>query len=564
MTTISTNSQPVAIAAQLAEINEAIAWHYSQISILKAKANALNSISALPNEILSKIFVEFAFLSGRPFDLKWTKVMRVCRRWHDIALGEQQLWGYIRDSFSSHSERIRCQLERSGAAPLTVDIMSGDSGFHSSLFLRHAERLRNLSFIGSGIDVLEFMNSLSHHSLPLLRAMKLDPSTKLEEVPADVPRSFPDALFDGRAPYLTELDLTQIPINWSLLRGFTRLCLVKTPDTNQSDTFVKFLSLLEASPALRYLKLGKLISSNALTQSHPAVSLPYLELIWVQEDVALCTELLRRIIIPPTTRICLYVFGINNGADIAPLLVPARNHVRAQGAPVLRCLRLDATPLRGMHTSFMVSAFIATTAPNALEYDAANFLVNSHPTTEPALRGIMTKVLKALPCSTITHLDCRNAVHLTVPTWKAAVALLPALEMVYTWLNPAAAQFLTALAELTENPRNAVVPPLQHVHLWAYAWRQNQNEPDEVGPVLAALRRLLAARHACGTPLPVLEIDEQINSLNMEEAEWEALFEKVGKFIRNGNVYDPPAQRRRYEELRRQWQAEHPNYDDSE
>jgi hypothetical protein len=176
----------------------------------------------------------------------------------------------------------------------------------------------------------------------------------------------------------------------------------------------------------------------------------------------------------------------------------------------------------------------------------------------------MTKVLKALPYSTITHLDCRNAVHLTVPTWKAAVALLPALEMVYTWLNAAAAQFLTALAELTENPRNAVFPPLQHVHLWAYAWRQNQNEPDEVSPVLAALRRLLAARHACGTPLPVLEIDEQINSLNMEEAEWEALFEKVGKFIRNGNVYDPPARRRKYEEFRRQWQAEHPNYDDSE
>jgi hypothetical protein len=531
----------------LAEINQGIAWHYSQISILKAKANALNSISALPNEIISKIFVDFAFLSGPPFDLKWTKVMLVCRRWHAIALAEQQLWGFIQDSYSDNWKRIRTQLKRSGAAPLTVKIMAGDSGMYSSTLLRHAERLRELRLTGSGIHVLGFMHSLAHRSLPLLREVKFDPSYKLEDVPAEVPRSFPDALFDGRAPRLTELDLTQIPVSWSLLRGLTRLSLVKAPDTYQPDTFTKVLSLLESSPTLTYLKLARLISSNALEQLHPPALLPVLESIWIQDDVELCTALLRHIKIPPTARICVYGLGIETGADIAPFLVPVRAHVRAPGAPTLRCVQLNAG-----ESNFMVSSFTVTTAPNVLEYDSGHFIVNTHPANEHALRGIMTKVLKALPCATITHLDCRSATHLTVPSWKTAIALLPALEMMYTFVNVGATRLFTALVELTENPRKAVYPLL-----YAFIW--GDDDTDTVTPVLDALRLLLTTRQARGTPLPILEITDQGASLNLPEAEWEALFEQVEKFIRDGNVYDPPALRREYEEFRRQWQEDHPD-----
>ncbi|KAJ7312616.1 hypothetical protein DFH08DRAFT_973393 [Mycena albidolilacea] len=522
MSTNSTSPQP-AIAAQLAEINQGIAWHYSQISILKAKANALNSISALPNEIISKIFVDFAFLSGPPFDLKWTKVMLVCRRWHDIALAEQQLWGFIQDSYSCNWKRIRAQLKRSGAAPLTVKIMAGDSGMYNSTLLRHAERLRELRLTGSGIHVLGFMHSLAHRSLPLLREVKFDPSYKLEDVPAEVPRSFPDALFDGRAPRLTELDLTQIPVNWSLLRGLTRLSLVKASDTYQPDTFTKVLSLLESSPALTYLKLARLISSNALEQLRPPASLPVLESIWIQDDVELCTALLRHIKIPPPLA--------STGADIAPFLVPVRAHVRASGAPTLRCVQLNAG-----ESNFMVSTFTVTTAPNVLEYDSGHFIVNTHPANEHALRGIMTKVLKALPCATITHLDCRSATHLAVSSWKTAIALLPALEMMYTFVNVGATRLFTALVELTENPRKAVYPLLRHIHLYALIW--GDDDTDTAPSVLDALRLLLTTRQARGTPLPILEITDQGASLNLPEAEWEAS---------------------EYEEFRRQWQEDHPD-----
>ncbi|KAJ7110580.1 hypothetical protein C8R44DRAFT_800252 [Mycena epipterygia] len=549
---LTSTEEPPTIAAQLAAINEAIAYHYGQISILKAKANSLTPISTLPNELISKVFEEHAFLLGLPFDLKWSKVMLVCRRWHQVALSEQALWGFIEVSYSRNFKRIRMQLERSGVAPLTVKIASLDSQLYASMLLVHAERLRHVDLRGQAINILGFMNLIPQHSFPLLQSIKLDPSYKWEEVADGVPTAFPDAVFDGRAPNLTSLELSHISVNWSLLRDLRRLSLTTGHGIIQPSTFSLFLSVLQASPSLTYLKLGSVMPAQIPLQSYPVVSLPRLEFIWIQDFVERCNELLRHINIPPSARISVYGFGIRSGSDIADLLVPVRKHVRAPSAPTLRCLQLDAT--EGMRSNFMVSAFTATTAPSALQYDQATILINTHPPTESALRQIMTKILKALPCATITHLDCRGATHLTVASWKTALALLPALEMVYTFVNAAATRLFTTLVELTEEPRGAVFPPLRRLHLYAYVWKQREDAPDVVAPVVDALRQLISVRHAHGTPLEVLEIDEQLSSLDMQEAEWEAMFELVGTLIRDGEVYDPPARRREEEDWRREWE----------
>ncbi|KAJ6568824.1 hypothetical protein B0H19DRAFT_1256532 [Mycena capillaripes] len=296
------------------------------------------------------------------------------------------------------------------------------------------------------------------------------------------------------------------------------------------------LHVLEASPTLTSVKLGRIITSYNPAQSYPVVSLPALEFLWIQDNVEFCNELLRHIIISPTIRITLYGLGISSGADIVNLLIPVRRHLRAPAASVLRCLQINASESRGTRTHFMISGFSAAAVPNPLEYDRAAILMNTHPTTEHALRQIMTKILKALPCAMITHLDCRSTTQLTTTSWKTAIRLLPA-------------------------PRGGVYPPLRHVHLYAYVWkRRGDDEIDIVPPVLEALRNLLHARHARGTPLPVLEIQEPIPSLNMEEEEWEALFELVGRLIRDGEVYDPPARRQPEEyKWRVAWQLEHPD-----
>ncbi|KAJ6626207.1 hypothetical protein B0H10DRAFT_547873 [Mycena sp. CBHHK59/15] len=536
------------IAAQRAAIQQEIEWHYNQISMLKAKSNALAPIYRLPNEIISLIFAKYAVETGQLFNLRWTKVMLVCRRWHDVALGAQPLWGFIEAAFHRGLKRLMIQLQRSGAAPLTVKIVSYDTHMYSSMLLEHAERLRDLDFSGNAPHILAFLNQLSEHRFPLLYSIKLEPNYKWDEVPADLATTFPNAIFDGRAPRLETVELSSLSVRWDLLRGLQGLSLMQSLDTDPS--FGTLLSVLQACPGLRDLKLGSVLFPMDPLESYPVVSLPLLECIWLHDDVERCTEILRHVAIPAAARVCVYGLGIRTGRDVMDILIPLRKHVRAPSAPTLRCIQLDCT--EGSRTNFMVSAFTQTSAPSVLDTNAA-FMINTHPTNEHTLRQIMTKTLKALPCHTITHLDTRLATHLTATSWRGALALLPALEMAYMFVNNGAVKFLQALCEDLESPKGTVGPRLRHLHMYAYVWKRNTDAPDVVPPVLDALRQLLILLHARGTPLEVLEVDEQQGCLGMDESEWEALFGLVGKFIRNDRVYNPIQRRREYEEMELEW-----------
>ncbi|CAL1698665.1 unnamed protein product [Somion occarium] len=76
-------------------------------------------ISQLPPELLTKIFLHLAdaFRHGR-LQYNWLTVIRVCRFWHDAALGCPSLWAFVDTSYPV--ERIKMLLERSGQVPLIV------------------------------------------------------------------------------------------------------------------------------------------------------------------------------------------------------------------------------------------------------------------------------------------------------------------------------------------------------------------------------------------------------------------------------------------------------------
>ncbi|KAJ7616543.1 hypothetical protein FB45DRAFT_230222 [Roridomyces roridus] len=557
MTTTSADSPPHSIATHRDELNRVIAFHYAQISILKAQVNALSAISALPNELIAKIFRFYAFLDRPPFDLKWTKVMLVCRRWHDIAVAEQWLWSFVKESLSSYNfksmQQIITQLDRSGAAPLTLDVKSINADFDPHTLLQHAERIRDLEISGEAMYVIQFTHSLSTHQLPLLRNVKLDSTYKWDVIPEDSPNALPDALFDGRAPHLIELDLRQAPLNWSLLCGLTKLSLESAPDTVQPP--LSILSVLEASPALTDLKLNLVLTSGMFIATRPAVTLPLLEFVWIREPVELCTELLRHLVIPPTTRLAVYGLGIDTGRDIGELLVLVRKHIRQPASPAIRCLQLDSkatgTP-PGTH--LRISALTATTLPDPLsDEQSASFTVNTHPQTSNALRQILNKVFKTLPYTAITHFDTSGATNFSVTSWKAAFALLPALEMIYSFAGkgPGVVTMFDALRALTQTPQTSTsapsdgfLPHLRHIHMRAYVWRERGSEEDPVAGLWDALERLVDARIAAGSKLAVLEIDERGEGLNLSDAQLQVLFDRVGQLIRDGHDYDPVAFRK--------------------
>ena len=87
-------------------------------------------------EILSEIFYAYAEDYDELFSLRWTRLLLVCRRWHDIALNTQSLWSFMNIGCAvpigelSHPDihaldstdirRIETQRARAWSFPLTL------------------------------------------------------------------------------------------------------------------------------------------------------------------------------------------------------------------------------------------------------------------------------------------------------------------------------------------------------------------------------------------------------------------------------------------------------------
>ncbi|KAJ7474289.1 hypothetical protein FB451DRAFT_1558453 [Mycena latifolia] len=546
------------IAVQMAALDSSIAWHYAQIAMLKARRNSFAPICTLPNELLSRIFTIYAVDSNTLFNLKWTKIMLVCRHWHDLARAAQPLWAFIDVGWNQKDiGRMWTQLERSGVSPLTLKIADCDSPMYAHVILENSERLYSLELAGDADRILDFANQLPLHNFPVLRSLSLDPSGMREEISEGTSAEIAESVFNGGMPYLRELSLKWINVPWSSLRGLESLSLARcsNSETSVSPTFDGFLDMLASSPQLTTVKLDRIIPPPVPEQHDRTIDLPNLAHINLRDNVDLCAAFLSHVCFPPTTKIALLPSAISSGADVRQLLIPLRKHVRAAGAPAPALLQIECHGgANGAGILYFLITIRSTTSPPGPLEPGGLLSLNSHPTNENGLRQIMVKVLRALPCEFITHLDARSATRLTITSWKAALRLLPALEMVYLQITVGIA-VSTILRALLEIERYAPTerqqyPRVRHIHLLAVMW---EREAELIADMLGQLEEFLQLCLAQGTPVRVLEIDEQDRCLQMEEERWERLFGLVGeKMIRNGVVYDPVARR---EKLVR-WRAE--------
>lgn len=106
------NLKHLNVAAKLGTLDEKIAWHYEQISGLKAQRNLHALISRIPNELLSKVFFEYAASQSQGLmNLGWMELMRVCRRRNEILRAHQRLWGFI-EVGEDNPNQLACQLAR--------------------------------------------------------------------------------------------------------------------------------------------------------------------------------------------------------------------------------------------------------------------------------------------------------------------------------------------------------------------------------------------------------------------------------------------------------------------
>ncbi|KAJ7719334.1 hypothetical protein B0H14DRAFT_3521343 [Mycena olivaceomarginata] len=145
----------------------------------------------------------------------------------------------------------------------------------------------------------------------------------------------------------------------------------------------------------------------------------------------------------------------------------------------------------------------------------------------------MTTILEILSDVHITHLDCRDTPHVTpLPAWKDAIALLPALEVIYMFADPTVVRFLTVLAQFSGKkvPKNGCPTNLRYIRVSATA---SDGGSATVCLVFEALQVLLSALHGRGTPLAILEIRDLDARLDVDEENWNLLSHLAGTLIRN-------------------------------
>ncbi|KAJ6615215.1 hypothetical protein B0H10DRAFT_1950063 [Mycena sp. CBHHK59/15] len=549
--------QTSSVASQMAAIDDEIASLYNRILLLKTQRNSISPISGLPNELLIRILTIYVVESDSLSNLKWTKLMYVCRRWHEVCIATQHLWSHIDISWRGDLERMIKQLERSGAAPLTIKIAFSSTLRHTGLLLEHSARIISLDLAGEAQLIHNVIADIPNHRFPVLESISLNPNSKREEMADGTHPVFQDIALDGNMPCLRSLSLSEIDLPWKSLRGLQELSLDSCfdPTTGVPPSFDVLLSVLQASPSLEVLKLYLVIPLPLPKLQYSVVELRSLAHISLRGYVSNCSALLNHLRIPAKTHMQLLPLGVEWGEDIRDILVPVRKHVRDTSAPVPALIKIDCNggSAHRAIANFSVSIHADTAPPDILTPNA-HLSINSHPETEPALRQIMSKIFKAIPYHSITHIDARTAPNLTVASWKAAMQLLPGLEMVYLFANNAAVNIGKALVQIESlGSARARYPRLKCIHLVALVWRDEDNATIAV--MLETFTELLRLLYDHGGPLEVLVIDERDQCLRMSEARWEMLFGLVGKFIRNGSVYNPVQARASIAIMKAEWRS---------
>ncbi|KAJ6464780.1 hypothetical protein C8R47DRAFT_68080 [Mycena vitilis] len=516
-------SQSTNVVARRSDIDAELTSLYERIALLKAERNSTAPFFLLPNELLAQIFGVIAdpgphiTISVLP---ALRKLMLVCKWWRDVALSTHGLWSKIATHWWSPAWGFHTHMVRSGNVPLKINARQFDSCTFPTLIFDNSYRLASLHLTATPLHLLDFIQEMRNHKFPLLHSLHLLPEylnkSETEEEMADA--SLPSALFDGCMPRLCQLSLTFVAAPWHSLPPLQSLVLVGGMKTTTTPIEWRvLLDILRASRTLHTLKLD-FIMTDGIRECRP-VDLPHLELLHVEDSSERCENLLFSLTFPATMRLELCPWGITIDSEIRDILIPAQKHLRASGAPIPFRLALR-TSLRGH--SYLRAVTYVDANPNEWGEHEVLFEISAHPASADALRQILTKVLKALPTKTLTTLDA-TFVRFTVPTWKTALELLPAIENVNIALDDAGTAFLEAALEGCYW--------LHTITVHALLRGDSDDEPAPVAGFFNMLKRLLSAQHAIGRRLPRLEVTG-IGRVILSDEEWEELRGLVETLVR--------------------------------
>lgn len=286
------------------KIDQQIETHASIIVSLKRRRNALAPVTRLPSEIFSSIFLHLTVeVKGyRPYNSmgRLMKVLRVCKKWREIGLGDPRLWSYWGKFVSPRC--LRTFVAHSKAAPLFVRAIELTPDFSNAweTALRDFgvwNRLRELHITSiTRTSMTQLLDALDQAggTLSTSRLQSLRITAKFPDFESlTLPRPFHTCHF----PILSHIQISQLSVDWSSslfeTSNLTYLSVTGTLPAHRA-TVPQLLAILEKTPMLRTLVVepGQV---QTVKESVATVDLPRLQTIALCGSLDSCMDLLGNI-----------------------------------------------------------------------------------------------------------------------------------------------------------------------------------------------------------------------------------------------------------------------------
>ena len=331
------------------------------IRFLLSRRNILMPISALPPELLSRIFHLHALQEPPCFrkqKLGWIGVTHVCRHWRQVALNDSSLWARI-GGVSPRAQWVSKMLVRARNAPLAIDMVSPSLEI-LSMFPPHISHIRELRL--TNMNHSQGIQEICSLEAPALEHFELRVSVA---APVAFCQLAGTTLFNGQAPKLRTFSLYQISIPWSLIpRGQLTQLKVNTqggiiyPDISSPSDSLQLIDLLIDSPDLEVLALEFCIPTMLSQVSRgQSIYLPRLSRLCLGGSTATVTNLLKMLKLPSSASLHLNCISENSSTHAYHLVLPVISaHFHNPNPVEFKSLRVIANCLKRL---IDVAAFIS-------------------------------------------------------------------------------------------------------------------------------------------------------------------------------------------------------------
>ncbi|GJE88330.1 F-box protein [Phanerochaete sordida] len=265
------------IEVEKAQILASVAEWEVQIAAAKQRLNEFAPVGRLPDELLVEIFLHQSS-SWRAGDRSWTQVLRVCRRWHEVASRCLALWAQI---CATSFEWTVNMLSRSQQAALDVVIPDGSTPIINPIISLLAELPRTRSIDWNHYRFLHEATT-PVNSAPFLCSVTLRCTSPVEYIPCPTPFDTLDM------PFLTHVELVDIPVTWTSNMFSTTLThltyhLPHVRDRRLNQSFPRLLGILKSMTKLQFLELRNVLPEPSRTEDIQ-VRLPCLHSLNVYDE----------------------------------------------------------------------------------------------------------------------------------------------------------------------------------------------------------------------------------------------------------------------------------------